>query len=387
MINILDNSKCSGCGACYSVCPKHCIEMKVDSEGFLYPQVDESSCIGCNKCDKICPIINQTLSNDKSSKGYVAYNNNEDLRLLSSSGGIFTLLAMDFIKNGGVVFGASFDEDFSVSHIGVDNEKDLSLLRGSKYTQSKIGKTFINAEKLLKRGKRVMFVGTPCQIEGFKSYLQKDYDNLLLVDFICHGVPSPKLLELYFLDKERRYKSKISKVSFRDKQTGWRNYSVVINFENSKKYSKPHEEDDYMRLFLSNICLRPSCYECAFKKENRLSDITLADLWGASSILSYKDDDKGLSFIITHSLKGEKAFNQIGNLCSIEKINLDTAINNNPSMIKSSYLPKNRDEFFKNLDKINFKKASKTYAPIKITLKDRLYKFFKKIGVLSLIKK
>lgn len=260
MIIIDDKTNCSGCHACANACPKNCISMVSDEEGFWYPQVNKEKCIDCGLCEKVCPIIHKWQPDDsRKTTAIAAINLNEEIRLESSSGGIFTLKAEKIIDQGGVVFGAAFSDDFkSVRHICVDNKADLEKLRGSKYVQSKISDTYKHAKEYLDSGRKVLFSGTPCQIGGLYSYLRKPYENLLTQDIICHGVPSPMVWEKYVEKCERKAASEMQRVFFRHKKYGWKSYSMAMEFTNHTKYIRTLLEDPYMRLFLSNSCLRPS---------------------------------------------------------------------------------------------------------------------------------
>lgn len=347
MINITDVSKCSGCHSCVAVCPKNCIDMIVDSEGFLYPKVNSSLCINCGLCEKACPIINSFDRNDNPS-AFAAVNKNDKIRLRSSSGGIFTLLAENVLEKGGVVFGAAFADDFKeVVHIAVTDKEHLYKLRGSKYLQSKIGDTYKQAQDYLNKGVCVYFSGTPCQIAGLYSYLGKEYQNLYTQDLICHGVPSPLVWKRYLELREQGARSRASNVFFRQKNNSWKNYDLCIEFENGTKYEKCGSQDIFMRGFLSNLYLRPSCYVCGFKSVNRCADITLADFWGVQNILPKIDDDKGTSLVIVHSQKGMGLLKQIQSDIVIEETDLDLAVKHNPSMIYSSNLNYKREKFFK----------------------------------------
>ena len=238
MIHIEEKSKCCGCNACVQRCPKHCIAMREDEEGFLYPIIDESSCINCGLCEKVCPVLNQGEER-KPLKVYAAKNRNEEIRMQSSSGGIFTLLAEQIIQEGGVVFGARFDENWDVIHDYTETIDGLASFRGSKYVQSRVGETYKQAESFLKQGRKVMFAGTPCQISGLKLFLCKDYENLLTVDFICHGVPSPGVWRKYLEELIARQgggknsvlshpNELITHIEFRNKRLGWKKYSFAL---------------------------------------------------------------------------------------------------------------------------------------------------------------
>lgn len=317
--------ECCGCTACQQICPMQCITMKSDEEGFLYPKIDESICIQCNKCENICPIHHPDVSKGKT-ESYVGYAINESIRRFSSSGGIFSLVAEYVLKQKGVVFGAAFDEAFMVHHICVDSKEELYKLRGSKYVQSRLESTYTDAKKCLKNGKLVLFSGTACQIAGLKKYLEKEYDNLLTIDVLCHGVPSPKIWKLYLEDQEKKYDSNVSSIRFRDKKLGWKRYFVSIQFENGQEYSVSFSNDKFMNMFLSNIDLRPSCYDCRFKTFPRVSDITIGDSWGIEKYMPEMDDDKGTSVIVVHTDKGRKVLKEIQKTMIFKKAELDKAL-------------------------------------------------------------
>ena len=234
MIEIQNKKDCCGCGACNQVCPKQCIKMESDKEGFLYPKVDTESCINCGLCEKSCPILNNQRSKELFQKYYLAYYTDEVVRLSSSSGGVFSVLSKAVIQNGGVVFGAAFDQEWLVHHVGVERQEDLRVLRGSKYLQSRSESCYREAKALLEVGRPVLYSGTGCQIAGLKSYLKKDYEKLLTVDIICHGVPSPKLWKHYLSEQEQTFGAPVQRVFFRNKDTGWNNFSMSIDFSNQK---------------------------------------------------------------------------------------------------------------------------------------------------------
>ena len=237
MIRIVDKKKCCGCGACAQRCPRKCITMHTDKEGFAYPVVDTGQCTNCGLCEKVCPVINQQPEQQPIAT-YAAINSNNMVREHSSSGGIFTLLAEEAINNGGVVFGAAFNKKWEVEHIFVDNANDLKRLRGSKYMQSDIGNSYAMAEKFLKEGKEVLFSGTPCQVAGLKRFLRKEYKNLKTVDFVCHGTPSPLVWRKYLNEVcHANNISVITDIQFRNKAEGWKNYSFQIKYTNNNCHS------------------------------------------------------------------------------------------------------------------------------------------------------
>lgn len=385
---IKSKSNCSGCYACANICPVNCISMEKDEEGFWYPKVDYSKCIRCKQCINVCPIINKKIIFNKP-KAYACFNKNEKERLESSSGGIFSLVAEETIKNKGIVFGAGFDKDFNVVHSYIENKKDLYKFRGSKYVQSKVGDTFKDAKKFLDSGKRVLFTGTPCQIEGLKFYLKKDYDNLICMDNVCHGVPSPKVWKKYVDYRENKVNSKVKRVNFRNKEEGWKEFSLNFKFSNELNYNSKHSDDLFMKAFLSDICLRPSCYDCSFKGINRISDITLADFWGIQNVLPNMDDDKGTSLIFVNTDKGNKIFNKIKKNIEYSEVDINEAIKYNSAAIKSVEKNPNREKFFNDLDNLEFDKLIKKYCKPKfsVRLKRKVVFILKKIKIYDLIKK
>lgn len=348
MIEIKDKAKCNGCHACVNVCPTDCIGMVRDSEGFLYPKADSDKCVECKKCEEVCPVLNRRYENPASrQEGFAAFALDETLRLQSSSGGIFSLLCEAVLDMGGTVFGAAMTPDFKeVRHISVNNKEELALLRGSKYLQSTVGSCFKEAKELLLSGKPVLFSGTPCQIGGLYAYLGTDFDKLYTVDIICHGVPSPMVWDKYtdFLKSER--KAEISDVFFRSKQSGWKTYSLSVGFSDGTRYLKKFREDLFMKGFLADIYLRPSCYECGFKTRLRQSDVTLADFWGIQDIMPELDDDRGASFVWLHSEKGEKLFFSAEGKMNYKELDAEAAIRRNSASIKAAQIPPERAGFF-----------------------------------------
>lgn len=349
MIEIRTKEDCCGCYACYNICPKECITMESDNEGFWYPKIDKNKCIDCNLCEKVCPIINKFNSSLYEEKSYAVFNKNEKIRLESSSGGFFSLLAEYVINNHGNVYGAVFDEKFNVKHIKITSFQDIELLRGSKYVQSKINNIFKSVKFDLKNDKMVLFTGTPCQIAGLQSFLQKKYDNLILMDIVCHGVPSPLVWQRYIDELKQKYKQDIKSIYFRDKSTGWKTYSVKFLFDKDE-YKNFGFKDIYMKGFLNDIYLRPSCYNCNFKGIERVSDITVADFWGIEKVLPKMDDDKGTSLIVIHSEKGKQLFDELNDKMILNKVDLDEAIKYNPSMIRSVQYNEKRKAFFVELN-------------------------------------
>lgn len=360
MIIVKDKKSCIGCYACFNICPTGCLSMECDNEGFWYPKIDDVKCIECNLCIKTCPVVNNTTSINEP-YAYACLNRDESIRLKSSSGGIFTLIAEKILENNGIVFGAAFNDQFEVVHNYIQNKEDIDKFRGSKYLQSKIGDSYKQVKKYLDGGKRVLFTGTPCQIGGLKSFLGKPYDNLYCVDIICHGVPSPKVWQKYIAYREALAGSPAQRIAFRCKDQGWKRYSVMFLFKNDTEYQQTLDKDLYMNAFLKDICLRPSCYNCNFKTLNRLSDITLADFWGIENVLPEMDDDKGTSLIFINNSKGQSMFNSLKSQIIYKKVEINEAVKYNSAAFKSSACNPKRKGFFKELDKLAFDKLVQKY--------------------------
>lgn len=366
MIDIKDKSKCSGCHSCYNICPKQCITMKEDQEGFWYPELDVEQCIDCGLCEKRCPILND-MKIDNQPQAYACYNKDESIRKESSSGGVFTLLASLVIEKGGIVYGASFNNENMVEHIEIDNVNDLNKLRGSKYVQSKIGNTYSRVKDYLNQGRLVYFSGTPCQIDGLLAFLNKRYDNLILQDIVCHGVPSPKVWKKYL---EQFNIEEDAKISFRDKSTGWDSYSFTI--DQKEKFTQLSSQNEYMKVFLKDLCLRPSCYDCHSKSLHRNSDITLADFWGIKNICPELYDNKGTSLVFINSKKGKELFENIKQDIEYKEVNIEEASKYNPSSYKSVPVPDKRNKYMENIFDNDFNRYSKKYTKTPLILKVKI---------------
>ncbi len=329
MIDIQSKNLCCGCGACSQICPKRCISFVPDEEGFLYPNVNKISCINCGLCEKVCPVLNQE-DEKYPIKIYACKNKDKNVRMNSSSGGLFTAIAEEIIKKNGVVFGVEFDRNWNVVFSHTDNIEGLKIFQGSKYVQAIVGNSYKEAEVFLKEGRLVLFSGTSCQIAGLHKYLRKQYENLVTVDFICHGVPSQKLFSDY-LNEEILYTARravagksivlqslnvmslIKGIRFRDKSYGWKKYRFVLTLaepsgEGKKSFvlSSPLSDTSYGKCFLGNLSLRPSCYHCPAKSGKAGSDLTIADFWGVQNYYPDFDDDKGITLAIVNNSKAEK---------------------------------------------------------------------------------
>lgn len=346
MMEVCKKSKCIGCLNCKKVCKFNAIDIEKDKLGFIYPVINKN-CKNCESCKKKCPIMinnkNETLLNIC----YAAKNKNDNIRKKSSSGGIFFLLAEEELKNG-IVYGASYTKNV-LRHVRITKMDELEKILGSKYIQSDLDDVFEEIEEELKNGTNVLFCSTPCQVAALKIFLQEDYDNLFTIDFICHGVGSLKVLNYHLNDILKSTKSKeIKSINFRDKSTGWNKFSMSINTE-KEKYSKVHSEDNFMKTFLYNLCLRESCYQCKFKQNNRWSDITLADFWGIDNVIENFDDDIGTSAIIINTKKGKDKFDLIKNHMLLSEVEYEEINKNNISLSNTSLYNKCRDEFINNV--------------------------------------
>lgn len=375
MVEIKDKYMCSGCGACRDICSVNAIQLIADDEGFLYPEVDIHKCVECNACNQSCPVLNKQKV-EKDISAYAVQTKDENVRVNSSSGGVFTEIAQYVLGIGGIVFGAAFDENFKVIHIGIDNADDLEKLRGSKYVQSEIGETFVQAKKYLDEDRVVLFTGTPCQIAGLYSFLKRDYDNLYTQDIICHGVPSPLVWQKYIEYREKKAASKTQRTFFRHKKYGWKMFSVRFEFSNRTEYIQTLSEDLYMRSFLRNLSLRPSCYNCAFKERMRQSDLTLADFWRVDRVFPDFDDDKGTSLVIVNSEKGHQVLNALDNRIKLRETDFEEAIRYNSAMLRSAPPNTDREEFIRCVSKNGFESASKKYLalPLKTRIKRAMEK-------------
>lgn len=309
MITLYDKKDCCGCSACVSSCPKHCITLHEDSEGFLYPSVDSSACIDCGLCEKVCPVIHPSAARTPLHV-YAAINPDEHIRMKSSSGGIFTLLAEQILHEGGVVFGARFDEHWEVRHDYTETPEGLAAFRGSKYLQSRMGDTYQTVRKFLNDHRKVLFTGTPCQIAGLYQYLHKPYDNLLTMECLCFGVPSPLVWRKYLAEKSPRHT--VSHVNFRDKTTGWIGYHLQIQYTSRTESSEAVSQNAFMQGFINKLYVRPSCHQCPAKHGKSGSDITVGDYWNIMNVHpELNAGNKGVALVLLNTPKGETFYKKI----------------------------------------------------------------------------
>lgn len=340
----LDNKQknmCNGCGVCALVCPKNCIKMVEDGEGFLYPEIDESKCIKCNKCRKFCANFNS--KKEENEKAYATINNSEEQIKDSSSGGMFYILAEYVIKNNGVVFGVTYNKDLKAVHEYAESLQECKKFCGSKYVRSDLQSSYTKVKEFLKNDRFVLFTGTACQISGLKKYLGKEYNKLILCDILCHANPSPKVFKLYIKNLEKIKNKKIKKVWFRSKENGWKNQTPIIEYENGEK----EEENSYFTAFVNEMINRPSCYSCQFASKRRISDFTIGDFWGIEKVLPDIDISKGVSLLNVNSDKGFKIFDEIKEKMTYREVDYNLACSFNH--YHNVQVHNDRDKFFRGI--------------------------------------
>lgn len=335
--------ECCGCSACYNVCPVQAIEMQSDEEGFLYPVILENRCIGCNKCRKICPILHKP-ENLPLQLAYGGYAKKKEEQMSSSSGGVFSVLARRVLMKNGVVCGAAYDEKQSVFHLIIDSENELFRLKGTKYVQSRMENIFINIKEFLNENRIVLFSGTPCQVAGLKSFLGKEYDNLICIDLICHGVPSPKVWEEYL--KQISNGKEVKKVIFRNKSLGVNKITLDYYLKDGDVIKENYTESLYMKGFIQNIYIRPSCFECKFKGTNRCSDLTIGDFWAVKEYYPEFSNNNGVSAIIIHSEKGRRWIESIEGDLNIIQTTTKKLACWNECLLESTTRNNCREDFF-----------------------------------------
>lgn len=369
MINISDKSKCCGCCACVDACAHNAIFLKVDIEGFWYPEVNTDLCTNCGLCDKICPElhIDELKRNDYSqpAKAIAAIHKRMDVRWDSTSGGAFSALADVIYNQGGYVSGAIYNDDFTVRNYISNNSEDLNKIRSSKYLQSKAEGIYTEIRCLLRKGEKVLACGTPCQMAALRSFLRKDYENLIIVDFVCRGVNSPKVYREYLNSLERKHGGKVVYVKAKNKELGWRNLTRKVVFDNGKKYYGVGVIDDFRRGYHTNVFCRPSCYTCKYKGFPRIADITIADYWGIERVDKNLDNNIGTSMILLNSKKGEEFFELAKYSLEFIETKFESILAGNGALTSPITPAKiNREQFFKDLDENNFEYVTEKYFPL-----------------------
>lgn len=349
MPNLAKPAKCTGCGACVVACRMKLISLVEDAEGFEYPTLEHPElCKNCRLCEKSCPVLIQLKHDLDRPTAFAAYIKDKATRCKSSSGGVFSELATYILAQEGAVFGAAYDEKFEVHHICIENIDELAYLRGAKYSQSKLGMTYQNVQRYLKSGRKVLFSGTPCQVAGLKSFLHKEYENLICVDFVCHGVPSPMAWKAYVTYRAKRDNDgKFPRsINLRSKETGWSRYrySNVFEYESGKRYICSSGDSLFMKLFVGDYICRPSCENCSFKGYSRISDLTLGDFWGIWNISPEMDDDGGTSLILCQSNRGAELLDNLSDKLVMKQVSLEEASRQNKSILTASTANPRRSE-------------------------------------------
>jgi acetyltransferase-like isoleucine patch superfamily enzyme/coenzyme F420-reducing hydrogenase beta subunit len=370
MINIFRKENCTGCGACVDICPTKAIVLETDIEGFWYPKVNHELCTNCGLCEKVCAELHIEELKDscitKEPIVFSAIHKENDVRRESTSGGLFSALASKVYEEGGYVGGAVYTDDFQVKHILSNDRNDLLKIRGSKHCQSDMGGIFLKTKELLDNEELVLICATPCQIAALRRFLGKDYEQLVLIDFICLGINSNKIFGKYLESLEQKFGSKVVSVQAKNKDKGWRSLAYKIRFENQKVYLREGKSDDFTRGFISaHINSRPTCYECKYKGFPRISDITLGDFWGIENFDKTMDDNMGTSVVLINSKKGTSFFDSIKDLINTKEMPLATVIPGNQallhSVMKSSI---NRNEFYKDLKELSFDAVVRKHYPL-----------------------
>lgn len=386
MIIYNDKKECSGCTACFSICPKQAIDMVEDEKGFKYPEIDDNKCINCNLCIKVCPLKKE-LKDNQPLEVYAVKNRNEEVRARSSSGGFFNEISKYVIKNGGYVFGAVYDENFDVYHYGTNDIKENERFKGSKYVKSDVKNTYNEVKVLLNKNIMVLYSGTPCQIDGLKQYLKNiNQENLITCDNVCHGTPSPKIFREFKKELENNHNSKIKEFTFRYK-VNESTQNIYALFENGSKYIGNSAIDKYYKLFLKNINLRDCCFDCHYSNTKRVGDFSIADFWGIEKSIQNFDDKKGVSLVLINTEKAKSIFSLIKENLDVRESNISDALQTN--LIHPSVADKNKDEFWKCYLSKGYNVAVKKYTKIKILMKIKTIgkSILSKLGVLEKVKR
>lgn len=363
MIDLVSKEKCTGCTACAASCLKNAISLNEDDEGFLYPAIDQNLCVECTKCIHTCPITNLYEKNPVL-ESYIAINTDSQVREASASGGIFSVIATWVLNKGGVVFGASFDSKLVVRHIAIETKKDLKRLQMSKYVQSNLKGVFKLVKSYLKNNRLILFSGTPCQVAGLTAYLGKKYDNLLLLDVVCHGVPSPKLFEDYKAAVEKMYKCEIANIFFRSKIIGHYFSTILVKFKNGKAVHSTRIVKSYPRLWFAGFISRPSCYNCHFKEIDRVSDFTLFDSFRSADTYHYYDNDMGLSNVYLRTDRAIKVWTFINkNTKSVKTDYHITSKKDGDMIFKSTVRNEKRSQFWLDYERLPYNELIDKYIP------------------------
>lgn len=393
MIYVFDiKEDCCGCTACQHICPTKAIKMKPDEEGFLYPEINQELCNDCGLCRKVCAFQNgyDTSDNFSIPKVYAIKNKDEDVRMASSSGGIFSAISDCVLDNDGLVSGVAFDENMNVVHKIATTKEKRDEFRGSKYVQSNLHHLYSEIKNLLKQNKMVLFTGTPCQNAGLKGFLDMarvNKENLILCDIVCHGTPSPLLWKEHIRQLENRGNGKVVQYYCRSKVKGWHGHTELVVYENGKKDYKSLSSQKHKVLFYSHIMLRPSCHYCRYANFKRPSDITIADFWGIEKTLPQFDDNKGISLALINTAKGRKLFEDIKAKITYKESNTKDCLQHN--LQKPSKISEKREQFWQDYQLHGYEYVIKKYAGFGLVgeLKRATAKMLNKLGLLHIVKR
>lgn len=393
-LGIIPFELCSGCGACVNICPRNCISMKEDKEGFLSPFVEREICVECGLCSEVCPVHNKRKSKKHDNEAVIEEPKpqafamaalSDEIRANSSSGGAFRLIAEQVLMEQGVVFGAAFSEDAkTIKHIAVESKDMLWKICGSKYVQSEIGNSYRTIMTYLKEERTVLFSGTPCQVAGLKKYLQVNklrrefLDRLICIDMVCHGVPAPTVYRDYIEFIEKKYQAPVKRVLFRDKSRGWFFFHMTLDLGDGRKITEKISDNLYLRCSLiSNACLRSSCHNCQFKEVSRMSDITVADLWGIDFIKPEWNDDKGVSAVIIQSETGKVYFEKVLIETKAAEIDVKLIMKYNPNLIQCEKAHRKRALFLQHRE-MSFDRRARKYAKPLLSIRQCMGKIYRK---------
>ena len=359
----LSKYECCACTACVHACPKGCIHLESDEEGFYYPQIDKDKCINCGRCESICPVEYPVYENNATPNVYASYVKDVEERKKSSSGGLFYAIATWILDQNGKVYGAAIDERSQVYHIGVDSKEDLYKLRGSKYVQSALNDTFVDIKRNLSNDRWCYFVGTPCQVAGLKSFLHKEYEKLLTSDLVCHGVPSQWLFDQHISYLEKKEGGKVSGYQFRnnEKWGGCEIFNLTTPKGRVKTIKHPtYVLSPYLYSFMYAMTYRYSCYDCKFARIPRQGDITLADFWGVQNFFPDINIDNGVSLILANTDKGDRVLKQIENSVELRKSSIEDGAEFNGNLVTISIKHENRDIAYSTVKNEGYVKAAST---------------------------
>ncbi len=378
MIQCVNPAQCYGCTACASVCPKGAIAMKENEEGFKYPSVDENACVSCGLCKKVCPVLNRRVSEKGSVRtAYGVQHTDPEVLKNSTSGGMFTALSDRIFAEGGVVCGAAFDEQMTVRHIRATTVEERNAMRGSKYVQSDLGEIFAEIKRDLSDGRKVLFTGTPCQVDGLRRFLGDHTEGLVCVDLICHGSPSPKILREQFRFIEKKTRRKLVNYQFRPKRWSWHVHREIAHLEGGKELHSNAYSDLWQQIYYMRLCHRPSCHSCQYSNIDRVGDLTIADCRGIDKIVPDFGSDAGVSLVLVNTPLGEEVMEKLLSTMKTQELSLESVMQ--PPLRQPSKPNGRREHFWAIYHKDGYEAAIKFYFGKHYALKYKIKKILKKL--------